>query len=398
MRPAGDPNGAGTAGLPPRAPNGPEAMHVLALEPYYGGSHQAFLDGWSARSRHAWTTLSLPARKWKWRMRHGSITLAEQAAEHLAQGLSWEVIVCSDMLDLAAFRGLGPLAFRALPAVAYFHENQLTYPVHRHDPRDRHFGFTNFTTALAAASVWFNSAFHRDSFLDGLSDFLRRMPDHQMPHRIEEIRGRARVCPPGVDPFPSRQARRPGPIRILWAARWEYDKGPETLLEALRLLAARNVDFRLSVIGQQFRQSPPAFQTMRQLFSRHIDRWGYQRSRQDYAEALGEADVFVSTAEHEFFGISAVEAMAAGAYPLLPRRLAYPEIVAEIAGSDARDFLYNGTAKGLAARLASLALRVDRGELWRHGADLAEATQARFGWHCAAGVLDEALAEAAGSR
>jgi len=53
-------------------------MDVLGLEPYYGGSHRAFLDGWSGASRHSWTVLSLPPRKWKWRMRHASITFAEQ--------------------------------------------------------------------------------------------------------------------------------------------------------------------------------------------------------------------------------------------------------------------------------------------------------------------------------
>ncbi|MCK4372451.1 MAG: DUF3524 domain-containing protein, partial [candidate division Zixibacteria bacterium] len=36
-------------------------MKILALEPYYGGSHKAFLDGWSSRSRHEWTILKLPA-------------------------------------------------------------------------------------------------------------------------------------------------------------------------------------------------------------------------------------------------------------------------------------------------------------------------------------------------
>ena len=54
-----------------------EGMQVLALEPYHGGSHEAFLDGWSSRSRHEWTVLGLEAYKWKWRMRHAAITLAD---------------------------------------------------------------------------------------------------------------------------------------------------------------------------------------------------------------------------------------------------------------------------------------------------------------------------------
>ena len=54
-------------------------MRILALEPYYGGSHQAFLDGWIAHSQHEWTVVSLPAYHWKWRMRHAAITMARRA-------------------------------------------------------------------------------------------------------------------------------------------------------------------------------------------------------------------------------------------------------------------------------------------------------------------------------
>ena len=78
-------------------------MNVLAIEPYYGGSHQAFLDGWSARSRHEWTVLTLPAHKWKWRMRHGAVTFAEEAARRAEAGERWDAIFCSDMLDLATY-------------------------------------------------------------------------------------------------------------------------------------------------------------------------------------------------------------------------------------------------------------------------------------------------------
>jgi hypothetical protein len=43
-------------------------MRILALEPFYGGSHQAFLDGWRARSRHTWSLINpeilFEARTW----------------------------------------------------------------------------------------------------------------------------------------------------------------------------------------------------------------------------------------------------------------------------------------------------------------------------------------------
>ena len=56
-------------------------MHILALNTYHGGSHQAFLENWQANSEHQWTTLTLPAYHWKWRMRHAAVTFAEQLEE-----------------------------------------------------------------------------------------------------------------------------------------------------------------------------------------------------------------------------------------------------------------------------------------------------------------------------
>jgi len=366
-------------------------MRILALEPYYGGSHQAFLDGWAAQSRYEWTLLTLPAHKWKWRMRHAPVTFAEQVAARAAGGEQWDAVFCSDMLDLAAFLGLAGGSIARPPAVAYFHENQLTYPARHDEPRDRHFAFTNFTTALAARAVWFNSAFHRDAFLGALDGFLARMPDHQPLGSVEALRARSEVLPPGIAPLPPRPARPPGPLRILWAARWEYDKGAEAFFEALGLLAGRGVDFRLSVIGQQFRDVPAAFARARRAWAGRIDRWGHQARRADYVSALGEADVFVSTAEHEFFGISAVEAVAAGAYPVLPDRLAYPEVLGAIAGDRAGAFLYDGTPGGLADRLADLAGRRAADALWPGRTDLSRSAQACFGWARAAGRLDDAL-------
>jgi len=152
-------------------------MRVLAVEPYHGGSHRAFLDGWIGHSRHAWTRVTLAPRKWKWRMRHAALTCAEAVRERAAAGESWDCVFASDMLNLAEFRGLAGAAVADLPAVAYFHENQLTYPVEHPSAFDYHFAFTNLVTAAAADRVWFNSAYHREDFLAELRRFLRRMPE-----------------------------------------------------------------------------------------------------------------------------------------------------------------------------------------------------------------------------
>ena len=192
-------------------------MKILAFEPYYGGSHKAFIDGLSQASGHTWTVLTLPAHKWKWRMRHSAITFASEAAKLLNTGQRWELLFCSDMLNLAEFAALVPPELATLPKVVYFHENQLTYPVRLEDERDYQLAMTNLTAALAADAVWFNSQFHIDSFLGALEKFLKSMPDHQPLAAIEKIRTKSEVHPPGIGEFPARPARKPGPIRILWA-------------------------------------------------------------------------------------------------------------------------------------------------------------------------------------
>ncbi len=365
-------------------------MRILALEPYYGGSHKAFLDGWSAHSRHEWTVLGLPAFKWKWRMRHSAYTLAEQVRERLAAGEQWDLLLCTDMLDLATFYGLAPRELRALPSVAYFHENQLTYPVRCESERDYHFGYTNMTTGLTATRVWFNSAFNRDSFLEALPAFLKRMPDHQPLEVVERIRAKSEIRPQGVREMPQRGARQPGPLRILWAARWEHDKNPQLLFDALEELKSRGVDFRVSVVGGQFRDVPAVFAWAADHFRDHIDRWGYQKTRAEYEAALREADVVVSTADHEFFGVSVVEAIAAGALPVLPRRLAYPEILGAMDPADAGLFFYEGGAGGLGGRLEMLAGRLQAGDLWQGDPRRGRRAVRRFTWPVLAPQLDQA--------
>ena len=337
-------------------------MKILGLEGYYGGSHRTFIDGWVGNSRHEWTLLTLPANKWKWRMRHGAVTFAEKVNELAGQGQKWDVLFCSDMLNLAEFVALVDERIRQIKRIVYFHENQLTYPVRVESERDYQFAVTNMTTALAADAVWFNSAFHRDEFLDALGKFLKRMPDNQPMGAIEKILRKSAVYPPGIESFERRKPRMPGPVRILWAARWEHDKGAEDFFAAVKILKESKVEFRLSVIGQQFRDVPEVFGWAKDYFAECIEHWGYQESVEDYMTALCEADIIVSTAKHEFFGISIAEAIAAGAYPVLPKRLSYLEIVRGIETLTEDEFFYDGTVEGLADKLKGLIIRIENGE------------------------------------
>ncbi|MGD9109470.1 MAG: DUF3524 domain-containing protein [Phycisphaerales bacterium] len=365
-------------------------MRILALEPYYGGSHQAFLDGWSKLSRHDWTILTLPAYKWKWRMRHAAITFAHDVNERIQSGQSWDVIFCSDMLNLAEFLGLVSDPVKNLNAVAYFHENQLTYPVRFEDERDYQFAMTNLTTALAAKSVWFNSVYHRDSFLEALAAFLNKMPDYQPTDTVRQIKLKSLIHPPGIEPFPARTETKPGPVRILWSARWEHDKNPEDFFEAVKIIKDRGIVFRLGVIGQQFRDTPQVFDRAKNYFADHIDHWGYQQ-KTDYKTALQQADIIVSTANHEFFGLSVAESVSAGAYPLLPKRLSYPEILQLDKNPEYEEFFYDGTIDDLAAKLEMLINRIEKADLWQNGPNKAKKITQRFEWSNLTPLLDDAI-------
>ncbi|HGG56482.1 MAG TPA: DUF3524 domain-containing protein, partial [Nannocystis exedens] len=365
------------------------SMRLLVLDAYHGGSHAAFIGGFAAHSRHSQTLLTLPARHWKWRMRQAAIGFAAEVSRRYAAGERWQAVVATDMLDLATFIGLVPAEIAALPRLVYFHENQLTYPVRHHDVRDHHYGLINITTCLAADAVVFNSGFHRDVFLTAVAELLAKMPDQRPVDTVATIRARSEVIPPGIDgPICGAKERQAGPLRVLWCHRWEYDKDPESFFAAIGEALRLGAEIRLLVVGKRFREVSPVFAQARLEYSEIIDHWGYVDDPATYRSLLGRADVVVSTAVHEFFGIAVVEAVAAGAYPLVPPRLAYPETLGPPALRPG--FFYDGSVDGLARRLLAMARRPQA--LWRSGGqgqrEGARAAIAAYLWPAVSELLD----------
>ncbi len=142
-------------------------------------------------------------------------------------------------------------------------------------------------------------------------------------------------------------------------------------------------------MGEQFRQSPDVFDSARNEFADHIDRWGYQQERRDYEATLLDADLFVSTADHEFFGFSVLEGAAAGAFPLVPEKLAYPETLERDSGNE--EFYFKGGADQLAERLIHLSEKIRNNALWEGKPDRAIRIAEKFFWNTKAGLLDQEL-------
>ena len=368
-------------------------MNILAIEPYYGGSHRAFLDGWIANSRHDWQVLSLGPHKWKWRMRGAAVSFAEMINEMPADERKWDIIFCSDMLNLAEFLGLCRGSLAGIPALLYFHENQITYPYRFEDERDYQFGLTNITSTLAADHVWFNSAFHRGDFLQGGVKMLRKMPDNRFIREFEQKMAGSCVEHLGTDiaDFKRAEPKPDEPLRILWSARWEHDKNPDDFFEAIDILDRSCPDFELAIIGQSFREVPEVFAKAKERYAGRIKAWGHITDPAEYAGILEWTDVFVSTANHEFFGLGCIESALAGGYPLLPRRLAYPELFRADIAENKRDFFYDGSPAMLARRLDKLAENKRSRDLWNGSHERVIEMLSRFLWKNRAAKLDTAI-------
>jgi len=300
-------------------------LKFLFLEPFFGGSHREFASGLIAHSKHRIDLVTLPARFWKWRMRGAALYFLKKVA-----GLaSYHGLITTDLMSLSDFRALTRGA--CPPTLVYFHENQLTYQLAPGEHADYQYGFTDITTALAANRILFNSQTHRDAFFEGLPGFLNMMPEYRPHWVVDEIRSRAAVLYPGCrfsDGSVALQEQPPGsPPLIIWNHRWEFDKNPDVFFDALDAVLNLGAEFRLALLGENFQVVPTAFVRARERYGKRIVQYGYVESRTEYLKWLQQGSIVISTAQQENFGMAVIEAVRFGCLPLLPARLAYPEII-----------------------------------------------------------------------
>ncbi len=371
-------------------------MNILLLSPYHGGSHAAWAVGYQQHSRHEVSLFTLPDRFWKWRMHGGAVTLARRFGE---QKLKPDVILATDMLDVTTFLALTRDRTHDIPLILYMHENQLTYPLPE-DPttgpmrrqlgeRDYHYAFINYASMLAADAVWFNSQFHKESWFTAVPPFLKHFPEYNELGTVANLQKKSQVLPVGVDFEKLSMGNdqwsmvNEGAPLILWNQRWEYDKNPEAFFAALAEVAAAGIPFRLALCGQQYGQRPSAFDTALTQFADQIIHVGHA-DFETYRRLLWQADVVVSTAHHEFFGISILEAIGCHTFPLLPHRLSYPELIPPTYHADC---LYH-TQDELVERLVWALTHV--AEARKKAGELSTAVST-FSWTAVAPHYDDAL-------
>uniref|UniRef100_A0A8C5MFQ4 tRNA-queuosine alpha-mannosyltransferase n=1 Tax=Leptobrachium leishanense TaxID=445787 RepID=A0A8C5MFQ4_9ANUR len=333
-------------------------MTVLLVEAFYGGSHKQLVDLLSQEIEGC-VLHSLPAKKWHWRAR----TSALYFMQNIPPSDSYRVLFTSSVLNLAELVALRP-DLGKLHKILYFHENQLVYPVRKSQERDFQYGYNQILSCLVADTVVFNSAFNMESFLKSIGTYLKLIPDHRPKNLESVIRPKCRVLH--------------FPIRFPDVTR-EHDKDPETFFKVLLKLKESGLPFNVSVLGETFTDVPDVFSDFRITLGSSVLHWGYLAGKDDYFRALCMADVVISTAKHEFFGVAMLEAVHCGCYPLCPKALVYPEIFAA-------QYLYS-TPEQLWKRLQYFCRRPDVVRKHRFQGDIA-----RFSWALLSGKFRSLLA------
>lgn len=306
---------------------------VLLIEPYYGGSHKQFLEGIMKYVGGNYSLLQLPARKWKMRMQLSAPWFIQKIKEMPEGDRDFDIVLMSTFTDVAVFRALAPQIRGWNPDIryyTYFHENQFAYPGVLAKTTAHQFTAINFTTALASDRLAFNSTFNRKTFLNQCREYIGKAADMHLFEELNDIRDKSLVLYPGIDYQGLDMVDKPDQNQdkplIVWNHRWEHDKNPEAFFQILYRLDEEGIPFRLAVLGQSFRKRPAIFTEAQKRLEHLIDHYGFVTDKREYYEILRKGNFIISTSLHEFFGISILEGVRAGCFPLVPDRLSYQEL------------------------------------------------------------------------
>jgi glycosyltransferase involved in cell wall biosynthesis len=214
----------------------------------------------------------------------------------------------------------------------------------------------------------FNSSYNWNTFFEKSCRLVSKSADIDLREQLEQIRDKSAILYPGVDftHFRKEPRKKNSVPVICWNHRWEHDKNPDGFFQSLDELERKGYDFRLVLLGQCFRDIPSVFKHAGERFEGKIEHFGFAAGREEYIRLLEKCDIVVSTAIHEFFGISVIEAIRAGCFPLVPDRLSYPELYPQ---------KYRYGVGELTGRLCALLERFKRDE-----ANICEIDTERFSW------------------
>jgi glycosyltransferase involved in cell wall biosynthesis len=201
-----------------------------------------------------------------------------------------------------------------------------------------------------------------------------------------------RVIPLGIDRPNDRPNDRLNDRLVLFVGSLFQRRRVNRLIHAFDLVADRVKDAQLEIVGENRTQPPVDFEAIRRG-CKHPDRISIRSYVDDavLASLYGRASVFAFLSEYEGFGLTPLEALAAGVPPLV---LDTP-VARETCGAAARYVAPSASDDQIAAALADLLTnRSAREDILRHQG----AVLARYDWNRAAAATLSVLEEAAGGR
>ena len=298
--------------------------NILVLEPWYRGSHRKWVEGWRSASRHEIKVAAGPDAGWRRSLVLGPSCFAEAITQSATE---IDALVASSPIDLATVLGLlGPTISRP-PTLLYMHESQIGYPPGPKGGQAQGAIINDWTAVSAADKVAVATHYHARVLIERMPPFV----DELVPgagKKLENLLSDIEILPVGIGTTDLRPCEPTGPLRVMWNHRWSFDKGPNEFVHALSVLASEGQEFGVYALGEVERSGRRARRRLLNQLKDRIVLHGHQQEGA-YADALCQSDIVVSSSHHDFFGLAVTEAIAAGASPFLPNRLAYPEIVPE---------------------------------------------------------------------
>lgn len=218
-----------------------------------------------------------------------------------------------------------------------------------------------------------------DDLLGG--GYVNRPQLHLIPHTVRETflaAGDRRGKPPASDP-----------MRLGYAGRLhDPQKGIFILPELGRRLSHLRIPWTLEVLGEGPDEQALAERFVRAGAQRHV-RFHGRRSREDVAAHMARWDAFIMPSHHEGFGIALIEAMAAGAVPIVHRIGGVTDWIVE---DESTGFVMDTNKPRVMAE--RVALLYHNPELRRNMSDAARrAVRARFHPNVAAEAYDTLFTE-----
>ncbi|XP_043550049.1 glycosyltransferase-like domain-containing protein 1 isoform X7 [Chiloscyllium plagiosum] len=411
------------------------SMSVLMIEAFYGGSHKQLLDLFQEEIKGC-SVFTLPAKKWHWRARTAALYFMQTIPPSENYSLVADVIVFNSAFNMESFLTSIGTFMKLIPdhrpreleklirpkcQVLYFPiifpDITRLLPAHKlgrdllmTDIQDIEDGEA-LDSLIALQNCKADDGLMRNSFAclnpvptpkqdtrnqEGLSNISDSLEDLNSIRRTE---GTSAYHGEDMEHVPINPCSMLGgsgnleenfsvasqqmPLHIVWPHRWEHDKDPELFFNTLLKLKENGLTFKVSVLGETFMEVPDIFAEARRELASSVVHWGYQSSKDDYLKVLCMADIVISTAKHEFFGVAMLEAVHCGCYPLCPKALVYPEIFPDV-------YLYS-TPQQLFKRLQTFCKRPYLARRNAIKVDLA-----RFSWVVLRGKFRSLLAAEAG--